>query len=92
MMNLLDRASTRSATRKSTSNVMQELKNHKLATDLTKQIPRRWKAGDVYAPHDLSAAEMQKWKRRGRPEYDVFDLLDMNPVEEYKVCFSYCQL
>jgi len=67
---------------------MQELKNHRLATDLTKQIQRRWKAGDVYAPHDLSSAEMQKWKKRGRPESDVFDLLDMNPVEEYKVCFS----
>lgn len=64
---------------------MQELKNHKLATDLTKQIPRRWKAGDVYAPHDLSSAEMQKWKKRGRPEIDAFDLLDMNPIEEYKV-------
>lgn len=41
----------------------------------------------MYAPHDLSAAEMQKWKRRGRPESDAFDLLGMNPVEEYKVCF-----
>jgi small subunit ribosomal protein S18 len=92
MLNLLDRASTRKAARdstsNSTSNVMQELKNHKLATDLTKQIQRRWKAGDVYAPHDLSSAEMRKWKRRGRPEYDAFDILNMNPVEEYKVCFS----
>lgn len=35
---------------------------------------------------------MQKWKRRGRPECDVFDLLDMNPVEEYKVCCFSLQL
>jgi small subunit ribosomal protein S18 len=86
MLNLIGQAATRAATRSSSSNVMQELKNHKLATDLTKQIQRRWKAGDVYAPHDLSSAEMQKWKKRGRPECDVFDLLDLNPVEEYKVC------
>jgi small subunit ribosomal protein S18 len=83
---LVDQATSRNAQRSSTSNVMQELKNHKLATDLTKQIYRRWKAGDVYAPHDLSSAEMQKWKKRGRPEVDAFDLLDMNPIEEYKVC------
>jgi small subunit ribosomal protein S18 len=65
---------------------MQDLKKHKLASDLTRQMTRRWKEGDVYAPHDLSSAEMQKWRRRGRPEHDVFDLLGLNPIEEYKVC------
>jgi small subunit ribosomal protein S18 len=85
--NLIQQAGSRAAARKdATGNLMQDLKKHKLASDLTKQITRRWKVGDVYAPHDLSSAEMQKWKRRGRLEHDVFDLLDLNPIEEYKVC------
>jgi small subunit ribosomal protein S18 len=53
---------------------------------LSKQISRRWKAGDVYAPHDLSEVETAKWKKRERPLYDVFDVLDLNPLEHYRVC------
>ncbi|CAL3967722.1 hypothetical protein PZA11_003946 [Diplocarpon coronariae] len=66
------------------SNSTEEFINHNLAADLSKQITRRWKAGDIYAPHDLSEVEMQKWKRRGRPQYDVFDVLDFNPLEHYR--------
>ncbi|MCJ1366189.1 hypothetical protein MMC16_005315 [Acarospora aff. strigata] len=51
---------------------------------LQKLATRRWKAGDVYAPHDLSAIEMKKWKRGGRPTTDSFDALAMNPLNEYK--------
>lgn len=58
-----------------------------LAKNLSRQITRRWRAGDVYAPHDLSAAEMTKWKRRERPTRDVFDVLDFNPMDHYSVCF-----
>jgi small subunit ribosomal protein S18 len=64
---------------------MQELENAKKASDLSKQITRRWKAGDVYAPHDLSAAEMAKWRNREGPKYDVFDVLGFNPLENYRV-------
>lgn len=64
---------------------MEDLKSNKLASDLTKLVQRRWKAGDVYAPHDLSSTEMKKWRKRGRPESDAFDVLDLNPIEEYKV-------
>lgn len=88
LMNLISKAKSRGASLRlseSGENVIQELKKHKLASDLTKQISRRWKAGDIYAPHDLSSVEMQKWKRRGVPEYDAFDQLDMNPIGEYKV-------
>ncbi|RDW74724.1 mitochondrial 37S ribosomal protein bS18m [Aspergillus mulundensis] len=46
---------------------------------------REWKAGDVYAPHDLSPAEMKKWKRRSPPTSDVFDAVDLNPLDVYKV-------
>ena len=59
-----------------------------MAMDLSKQITRRWRAGDVYAPHDLSAAEMSKWKERMKPQYDAFDTLDLNPLDEYKVYSS----
>ncbi|KAI9820462.1 MAG: hypothetical protein M1832_003795 [Thelocarpon impressellum] len=54
------------------------------AVDLEKQLPRRWQAGDVYAPHDLSPAEMSKWKRRVRPGQDAFDVLGVNALHEYK--------
>lgn len=69
---------------------MREMKKHKLASDLTRHIHRRWKAGDIYAPHDLTSTEMQKWRKRGKPEYDAFDMLDLNPIEEYKVGSSSC--
>lgn len=39
----------------------------------------------MYAPHDLSAVEMAKWKSRGKPTHDVFDVLDFNPLEHYRV-------
>jgi small subunit ribosomal protein S18 len=42
----------------------------------------------VYAPHDLSGAEMAKWKkmrRKPRPKVDVLDQLALKPLEHYKV-------
>lgn len=56
--------------------------------DLERQMTRRWKVGDVYAPHDLSGVEMSKWKQvqqKGRPKKDVFDMLRINPLAHYKV-------
>jgi hypothetical protein len=67
----------------------EEVALHKQAADLSKQIPRRWKAGDIYAPHDLRPEEMDKWKKRGRPEVDVVDVLALDPISEYKVCWIY---
>ncbi|TVY83006.1 37S ribosomal protein rsm18 [Lachnellula suecica] len=61
-----------------------ELKNNKLAGSVTKMITRRWKVGDVYAPHDMSPVEMEKWRRRSRPSVDAFDVLDMNPLDHYR--------
>lgn len=66
-------------------NTMQELENAKKASDLSRQITRRWRAGDVYAPHDLSAQEMDKWRKRSEPKHDIFDVLDFKPLENYKV-------
>ncbi len=56
------------------------------ARDLEKLQIRRWKAGDLYAPHDLSPVEMQKWRKRHKSNTDVFDALAINPLHEYKVC------
>jgi small subunit ribosomal protein S18 len=67
-------------------NDVEELQKHNMAVDLSRQITRRWRPGDVYAPHDLSEVEMAKWKRREKPNYDVFDVLDLNPLDHYRVC------
>lgn len=39
----------------------------------------------MYAPHDLSAVESAKWKKRDRPNRDAFDVLDFNPMDHYRV-------
>ena len=52
---------------------------------MQKNFTRDWSQGDVYAPHDLSAAEARKFKKRKAPETDVFDLLSLNPLDCYKV-------
>ncbi|KAK2762799.1 hypothetical protein FQN54_000974 [Arachnomyces sp. PD_36] len=51
---------------------------------LEKNQTRPWKPGDVYAPHDLSPAEMKKWKQRKSPSTDAFDALSINPLHQYK--------
>jgi small subunit ribosomal protein S18 len=64
---------------------MEEIEMHKRSADLSRQITRRWRAGDIYAPKDLSGVEMAKWKNRGKPDRDVFDVLQFDPREHYKV-------
>lgn len=61
--------------------------------DLERQVHRRWRVGDVYAPHDLTGVEMAKWKKLrrrgkgmgGRGRVDVVDQLGINPIHHYKV-------
>lgn len=49
-----------------------------------RQMPRRWTAGEVYAPHDLSPEEIQRYFRRElKPRFDVFDVLGFNPLDNY---------
>jgi len=52
-----------------------------------RQMPRRWRTGDVYAPRDLSPVEMRKWRRPSAPKTDVVDMLGFSPVDNYRVCF-----
>ncbi|KAF2495208.1 ribosomal protein S18 [Lophium mytilinum] len=54
-------------------------------TDYELQLARKFKPGDVYAPHDLTGQEMQKWKKsRNAPKTDAIDALGLNPINEYK--------
>ncbi|KAF2416524.1 ribosomal protein S18 [Tothia fuscella] len=56
-----------------------------LREDIKRQMPRRWRSGDVYAPHDLGSVEASKWKTiQRRPEKDVFDMLGTHPIKHYK--------
>ncbi|RAL07576.1 mitochondrial 37S ribosomal protein bS18m [Aspergillus homomorphus CBS 101889] len=51
---------------------------------LEKFMTREWRAGDVHAPHDLSPAEMSKWRNSVGPSTDIFDALKLNPLHMYK--------
>lgn len=63
------------------------LRNQKNSNDYLRQMPRRWDAGDVYSPHDMSPVEMQKWRKRSPRGGDVIDALGIRPLDMYKVCF-----
>ncbi|KAH8820841.1 ribosomal protein-like protein S18 [Xylogone sp. PMI_703] len=87
LLNLINRAGERRLQQRNSGPALEtidEIQKHLKAADITKQISRRWKPGDVYAPHDLTGVEMQKWRQRRNPETDVFDILDLNPLDEYK--------
>lgn len=64
---------------------LDSLRNQKNSSDYLKQMPRRWEAGDVYSPHDLSPVEMQKWRKRSQRRSDVVDALGIRPLDMYKV-------
>lgn len=66
----------------------EKLREEKVSREMMKQMPRKFQAGDVYSPHDLSPVEMKKWKKRSPRSGDVVDALDLSPLDMYKVCFS----
>ena len=61
------------------------MRDRKTSEDYMKQMPRRWQAGEVYAPRDLSPTVVQKFKKRTAPLQDITDKLDLNPLDMYKV-------
>ncbi len=65
-------------------NALERMAERKVTDDYMRQMPRRWRAGDVYAPHDLSPVEMDKWKRPQPARDDVVDILGINPIDEYR--------
>ncbi|WQF88572.1 Putative small ribosomal subunit protein bS18 [Colletotrichum destructivum] len=64
--------------------MLESLREKKVSDDYVKQMPRRWNAGEIYAPHDLSPVEMEKWRKSKRPNVDVVDLLGLNPLDHYR--------
>lgn len=73
----------KSGTRTAYNQIDAERGEHHQAME--RNFTREWKGGDVYAPHDLSAAEARKWRVKKAPTTDVFDSLSINPLECYKV-------
>jgi len=65
--------------------IRDQTRERQLAQEYLKQMPRNWQTGDVYAPHDLSAVEMGKYKKRlFRPKIDIVDTLNIQPKDMYK--------
>ncbi|KAK2007993.1 ribosomal protein S18 [Colletotrichum eremochloae] len=64
--------------------MLESLREKKVSDDYLKQMPRRWRAGELYAPHDLSPIEMDKWRKPKQPNVDVVDLLGINPLDHYR--------
>ncbi|KAF4551344.1 Ribosomal protein S18-like protein [Elsinoe fawcettii] len=85
---LMDRSSANSV--QSAAQAQERLLKEQAETDkkdLARNMTRFWKEGDVYAPHDLSGAEMSKWKltrAKGKQARDVCDNLRLNPLDHYK--------
>ncbi|KAI0377279.1 ribosomal protein S18 [Hypomontagnella monticulosa] len=73
----------RSATRVSRP-LEEELREGSQQDDYLRQMTRRWKVGDVYAPHDLSPSEMSKWRRARSRKKDVVDMLGLRPLDMYR--------
>ncbi|KAG5955527.1 hypothetical protein E4U57_003382 [Claviceps arundinis] len=63
---------------------LETLRNNKESGEFLREMPRRWEAGDVYAPHDLSAAEMRKLRKRASRKADVVDALQVRAKDMYK--------
>ncbi|RYP72878.1 hypothetical protein DL771_003916 [Monosporascus sp. 5C6A] len=64
--------------------VEEELRTRLTNDDYARQMTRRWRPGDVYAPHDLSPSEMGKWRRSTARRRDLVDLLGLNPLDMYR--------
>ncbi|KAI9490461.1 ribosomal protein S18 [Zychaea mexicana] len=61
----------------------------KAASDATRSFQKIHKVGDLYHPEDLNDARYQERlrQRRGRPNtptQDPFEVLDLDPLHEYK--------
>ncbi|KAF2402392.1 ribosomal protein S18 [Trichodelitschia bisporula] len=71
--------------KQSMQTTLQQLEAAELRKNLSTQMPRPWRAGDVYAPRDIGFKEARKWKKTQQtPKADVFDMLGQNPLNHYK--------
>ncbi|KAI1425725.1 ribosomal protein S18 [Xylaria sp. FL1777] len=65
-------------------NADEALREKTRAGDFIRQMPRRWRVGDVYAPHDMSPSEMAKWRRSTGRKQDLVDMLGLRPLDMYR--------
>ncbi|KAI1331619.1 ribosomal protein S18 [Xylariaceae sp. FL0255] len=65
-------------------NVEESLRNRNAQVEYLRQLPRRWNPGEVYAPHDISASEMNKWRTNRKRQTDVVELLGLRPLDMYR--------
>ncbi|KAI1738942.1 ribosomal protein S18 [Xylaria scruposa] len=65
-------------------NVEDDMRSQNRHDDFMRQLPRRWRVGDVYAPHDMSPSEMAKWRRNTARKQDLVDLLGLRPLDMYR--------
>ncbi|KAK8139649.1 hypothetical protein PG984_000772 [Apiospora sp. TS-2023a] len=63
--------------------VVGELRGKNISEDYMRQMPRRWREGDLYAPHDLSEVEAAKWRKMTSVQRDLVDLLGLRPLDMY---------
>ncbi|KAI1091309.1 ribosomal protein S18 [Rostrohypoxylon terebratum] len=71
-------------TRQRARNIDEELKMKNQNDEYARQMTRRWNTGDVYAPHDISPAEMRKWRRTQQRKKDLVDMLGLSPLDMYR--------
>ncbi|KAI2606414.1 ribosomal protein S18 [Hypoxylon fragiforme] len=64
--------------------ILEEMQQSNQNEGYSRQMTRRWKVGDVYAPHDLSPAEMGKWRRNQARQKDRVDMLGLHPLDMYR--------
>ncbi|KAI1363081.1 ribosomal protein S18 [Xylaria arbuscula] len=64
--------------------ISEELGKRNVNADYMRQLPRRWRAGDVYSPHDMSPSEVAKWRKTTARRQDLVDLLGLRPLDMYR--------
>ena len=63
------------------------MKAQRAGEEYMMHMPRRWREGDIFTPHDLSGNEMRKWRKRQDRKEDVLDVVGVNPLDHYRVGF-----
>lgn len=94
LKDVLDQSNSQTLKKQTRQQTRKDVEAFHFAKDLERYQSRRWKEGDIYSPHDLSPEEMEKWRRPTKVKEDVFDVLGINPLHEYKVSqnlpFCFC--
>ncbi|CAJ2502287.1 Uu.00g096810.m01.CDS01 [Anthostomella pinea] len=79
-----NRGSGPRGTPESRQRLEQDLRAKNQTEDYARQMTRRWRVGDVYAPHDISPSEMGKWRRNQARKQDLVDMLGLSPLDMYR--------